>query len=130
MKKDRINPFLIIYLVALSSLAAVGYYVVDYQIASEQHKAREKQHFASDMTTYDLPSINMIISSSDKSGHMRMDLSLEVTKDDVERLKDYQPRIVDRLVSYMRQQDIEEIRPPTAMNSLRKHLMQEITLAS
>jgi flagellar basal body-associated protein FliL len=131
MKKPRINPFLVAYLVALISLAVVGYYVADFEIKNVHEKSEEK-FFSTDLAFYDLPRINLILSAygPNKSGKVRMDISLEVAEKDMQRLKDYQPRIMDTLVNYMRQFDVDEVSPPKVMALLHENLLNEVNLAS
>lgn len=132
MKAKRINPFLVAYVVCLMGLAVAGYMVGDYTIRAELHKTLRQEYFTTDLALYDLPRININMTSNSKtnSNRLRVDVSLEVAKQDLAKLSRVQPRITDRLVTFMRKQDIEEVRPPTAMVWLHRVLLEEVNDAS
>src|SRR5579859_6413751 len=132
MKKQLLNRFMAAYVVALAFLAFVGYTAGNYTIQTEHHKAVEKQYFATDMALYDLPRMTINIPAVGKSQtrHVRIDVSLEVAKQDMPRLSSYEPRIIDKVSTYMRHQDADDLRPSSAMHWLHETILNEVNNAS
>ena len=117
-----------IYVAFLLGLAVAGYLIGDhYGFSRAKMNAHNGTNFASDVSFYDLPRMNLTLSSLDggKSGKVRIDMSLEISKKDLERMHDYQPRMCDRLVTFIRQQDIETLRNPRNQKVFHEELLQE-----
>jgi len=130
MKKLHANRFVIAYTIALLSLAAVGYYFEIYRPHAAVHKAATQQYFSTDLTYYDLPRISMNMKSSSKTGHVNIDISLEVAKKDAWRLEDFKSRITDRIVTYMYKQELDQMRPPKDIAWLHRDLLRVINTAN
>ena len=130
-KKSRINPFLITYVIALVGLAAVGYYVAHYEIHNDRQ--HQEKYFATDLAYYDLPRISLTlasIGSSTASGKVRMDISLEVNEKDLDKLQDFQPRIMDTIINHMRQYDADDVKPSNVSSQLHENLLNVVNQAS
>jgi flagellar basal body-associated protein FliL len=132
MRKYRTGLLIGGYVFALSALAFFGYYVEDYSLRADHHKIEQLPLFSSDLTYFDLPRMSLTLTSSSKNGptRVRCDISLEVAEKDRQRLLDYQPRISDRLVDYMRRLDGEEILRPNVTGWLRRDLLDQVNTVS
>lgn len=132
MALKKIIPYSVLY-PALLLLAVIGYFVSDYNSQQAEQKALENQkNFISDIAYVDLPRMNLTLSPSDagKGGRVRLDLSLEVEKKNVGCLSRYQPRIADKLVNYIRQQDISSLRQADTRREFRSGLLEAVNKAS
>lgn len=133
MKTRKINPFLISYILGLAVLACLGYTVGDFtaQMQKKNKIVATNPHFATDVGFIDLPRMNLTLpSAAGKTGRVRLDMTLEVDKQNMSRFEDYQPIITDRLVKYVRQLDAEDLHRPNAAPVLRKELLQEVNSIS
>ena len=136
MRIRRENLFLTTYVMVLTLLAVMGYVASDYTIRQQQARdaaARgSSPSFTTDVGFVALPRMNMTMTSSkgQATGRIRIDISLEVQQKDLARLEDYQPLITDRLISYVRKLDIEDIRRPNAVPNLRQDLLKQVNNAS
>ncbi|MFY9287308.1 MAG: flagellar basal body-associated FliL family protein [Alphaproteobacteria bacterium] len=130
LRKDHI--FMTAYFAALLGLATMGYGVGDYTIrAHQKSQAAKNNNFTTDVAFLTLPRMNFSILSQDgRPGRLRIDMTLEVEQKNIARLEDYQPRITDRLSTYVRRMDMDDIRRPNAAVSLRKQLLKEVNNAS
>lgn len=133
MIRKKINKFIIGYSIALVVLAFVGYGVGDYT-AQQQEQYRlhtPSNRFASDVSYVELPRMNMsLASNSGQAGRIRIDITLEVEKKYLGRFEDFQPIITDRLTSYVRKLDMEEVSKPNAVPTLRRELLKEVNSVS
>lgn len=133
MTPRKINLFLTAYVAALVLLAVVGYLAGDYtaRLDAERKAELASQHFASDVSYVDLPRVSMSLSSADGSnGRIRIDMSIEVEKRNMGRIQDYQPVISERLVKYIRNLQVDDVRKPNAVPQLRKNLLKEVNSVS
>ena len=132
MRIRRVNRFLIAYCLALILLAIVGYSLSDYTIRSQQAQdALSHKQFVTDVGFLSLPRMSMTISSgSGESGRLRLDVSLEVEQKNLAQLEDFQPRINDKLVSFVRKLDMDDMRKPEALPELRKELLRQVNSVS
>jgi flagellar basal body-associated protein FliL len=111
-------------------LAYIGYLVHDYDIA--KRRATELMDRVTNLTgtsvLYELPRVSMSMSSGvlGKSGMMKLDIGIEVRKDEVTRVQDYEPRIVDRILGFMHKQDFEKLKEPSSAHWVRKGLEDAI----
>jgi len=124
------NKFFIMYALVLVALAALGYTMGDYAAQSQKVKAAvaevESSHFMSDVAFMALPSIEMTTMPSHGSpGQLRLDLSLEVEKKDMPRMKAFTPVITERLANYIRTLDADELRQKNSILHLRQDLLGE-----
>jgi flagellar basal body-associated protein FliL len=124
--------FVAAYVTGLLTLACIGYFYADYRIQAARHQRMEDQRFRSDVTYIDLPRVNLTLGSSTGrgTGRVRMDISLAVEKKYAGRIEDVEPRIADRIVSYLRTVDFDELSRPKATVWLHKRLLQEAVSAS
>lgn len=131
-KRRKINFFIIGYTSAFIVLALIGYKMVDKGGASAAyHRIIEHSYFTTDLAIYDLPRINVnLIGGDGKTARVRIDLSLEVAKQDMERLEGFKPRITDKVIDYMRGQNLSELSPPEAMRELHEDLLRVVDSAS
>ncbi len=134
MKIRKINPFVIGYILGLAFLAFLGYSAGDYtaRVKEKQQIDLVKSHnFTTDVAFVDLPRMNLTIASTTgTAGRIRIDMSLEVEKKNLARVEDFQPIIMDRLVSYVQQLDAKDMRKANAPPNLRKELLEEVNKVS
>lgn len=79
------------------------------------------------LVNYDLPRVSLSMSSSTGgNGTMKLDVSLEVPKGQVGRVADFEPRIIEKILLFMRQQSFEQFQQPNGARELRKSLEHEI----
>lgn len=134
MKKRKINPFVVAYVMVLIGLAVTGYILSDYTIRNEAaHKAAiTNKNFATDIGFLDLPRINTSLPSgaAGRSGHLRMDITLKVEQKNLPRIEDFEPKITDRIVSYVQRLDMEDMQEKDSLPQLRKELLRQVNSAS
>ncbi len=114
-------------------LAIVGYFLGGYGLEQAQQRDEDAQKTViSDIGYYNMPRMNLTLSPSEggESGHVRIDLALEVEKKNMGRLDSFRPRIADRLVTYVRQQDISTLRETDTRRDFREGLLREANKAS
>jgi len=124
--------FAVAYVFSFTALAAIGYFVGDYSIREKAHKIEMRSSVISaDTAFYDLPHMNITVTSdTDSQNRIRIDMSLEVQKNDLTRLSSYEPRIVDHLITYLRHQDMEMLRQASKENDFKAQLLEETNKAS
>lgn len=132
VKHRRINFFIVGYWLAFFLLALTGYYMSEAKVAKTYHNFLTNGYFATDLAMYDLPRINMDLTTDDggRKTRVRMDISLEVAKKDMLRIEGYKPRITDRIIMYMHSQNFEGVSPPEVMRRLHENLLSVIAASS
>jgi flagellar basal body-associated protein FliL len=119
------------YLLALVALAFVGYKLGGYTVEIEHQAVATKNTYASDVAYLSLPRMTMSITSVDgQAGRLRMDISLEVEKKNMLQLEGVAPVISDRIISYVRKLDVDDMRSTNAVTKLRMDLLREVNSAS
>ncbi len=131
MKIRRTYIYAAVYVLSLVGLAVIGYVVGDHYGLSRAHMMAGNggsRNFASDVSFYDLPRMNLTLATTNnnKTGKVRIDISLEVEKKYYDRMKDYQPRLSDRIVTFVRNQDMDALREPYNQREFRKELVNEV----
>jgi flagellar basal body-associated protein FliL len=128
----KMTLFITAYITGLVLLAGVGYYFAGFTIQDEHHKMVAEQRFRSDVSYVDLPRMNLTLSSlgGHQMGRVRIDISLAVEKKFIGRVVDVEPRISDRIVTYIRKLDFDDLSQPKATVWLRQRLLEEATAAS
>ncbi len=134
MINARNGPFIVIYVMTLIALAFVGVFVGGHlmQRKPTQHVvAKQPPPPPPSLVFYDMP--RMEISMIDGGGRPHMvyiALNLEVSPRDFSGMKSIAPRIVDRIVGWLRKQDVAQIRQTKATRQLREDLLGEVNLAA
>jgi flagellar basal body-associated protein FliL len=129
----RIQFFIAAYVAALVVLASVGYFYADYTIKADRQEKVLNQRFRSDVAYVNLPRMNLTLPAVDdshQSGRVRLEISLAVEKKYAGRIEDLQPRITDRLVTYIRTLNFDSLSEPKATLWLHQRLLEEATSAS
>lgn len=139
MRFVRVNLFIAGYVLVLSLLATIAYFVGLNQANhsftfSEEQQAEQRLDALgsqSGMKFYNMPRIdmNMMSASGAKSGTLKLALSLEVAPENAERISGYEPRIVDRVMTYMRKMSVQEIQSMT-LYQLHADLLREINMVT
>lgn len=133
MKSWKTHHYVVAYLIALITLAFVGYYFAGYELDKVQiQKSIKNDKFQTDLSYVELPRMNVTLSSSrsDFSGRVRMDISLVVEKQYADRLEGFKSRINDRLLSYTSRLDLDMVSKPQSAVWLRRNLLKEVNAAS
>jgi flagellar basal body-associated protein FliL len=136
IRNARLYSFIAGYVLVLGCLAYFGYVELSEFEETQKQKAHAAKHedLASTnalKTYYTLPRMELTLSSFEgETHHARLGISLEIEKINLERFADFQPRVSDRIINFMRHKDIEEIRKPAAMFTLRRDLLHEVNQAS
>jgi flagellar basal body-associated protein FliL len=122
--------FVVAYVLMPVLLAWIGYLAFNYD-STNTDKVVETSAYTSSpsgiMAFYDLPQVSLSLSSgAGLTGTFKLDISLEVMRKDLGRVVDYEPRIIDRIVSYMHRQSVEDLHQPDSAKQLRVGLEQEI----
>lgn len=122
------------YVVSLVLIALMGYGVASQIWGSHTTTKPEKpaakldeKYFASDLALYDLPSIDVTLPNNHgQTTHLRLDISLEVSKKDLDRLEGFKPRLTNRIMNYMQGQKLETIKTADALLGLHSQLLREV----
>jgi flagellar basal body-associated protein FliL len=126
MKRNKINPLVLSYVIVLVVLAAIGYLAEDYHMRFLQQKTLIAEDAPTALVFLDLPKMDVTLSSpAGAPERVKVALSLQVMRKNLLQLEGYQPRITDRIIVFLRQQDVEKIRQPAASSWLRKSLLSE-----
>jgi flagellar basal body-associated protein FliL len=122
--------FIAAYVAMPALLAWVGYEFSGYDFAKKSvvhNSGIYKDAGGSSMTYYDLPRVSLSMgTNTGGNGTMKLDLSLEVQKIDLQRVVDFEPRIIEKILIFMRKQNYEKFQQPNGARELRKSLEQEI----
>jgi flagellar basal body-associated protein FliL len=135
-KSNRLYYFIAAYTLVLGFLASLGYVEIGKLHEEQEKKARESVHeevvaTASNKALYRLPRMELTLPSFESGPHhARIDISLEMDKGNIERFNDFQPRVSDRIIDFLRQQNVDEIRRPSFTPVLRSDLLKQINMAS
>jgi flagellar basal body-associated protein FliL len=125
MNKKRKALLIIGYFALPMMLAWVGHLVFNMQ----SDNFAELHGFGHSTIFYNLPvvSVGMDAGDSDRrTGTMKLSLSIEVRRQDVSRLPDFLPRIMERIVFYVHRQNFSDLREPGGEKLLREGLESEI----
>ncbi len=111
----------IAYLAFLAIVTSASYYI-GHDIVKKPVKST-----INGTSFYTLPiiSMNTIVSKTGR-GELRLGVNLEVGADDIDRIENYVPFIVERIQTYMNRISVEEIRNNPALRWLRNDLLYEI----
>ena len=131
MRIKRTYIYILIYLLSIGGLAFTGYVVGDhygFSRAALMVNNHTQKNFVSDVSFYDLPRMNLTMASSEngQTGKIRIDMSLEIEGKYFDRMKDYQPRMCDRLVTFIRDQDMDALRKPYNQRAFHDELLREV----
>jgi flagellar basal body-associated protein FliL len=132
-KSNKIAIFLIAYVVFLGALAFAGYYFyADYKMQTTKRQVLQNDQFQTDMTYIDLPRISVTLSSdrADRSGFVRMDITLEVENKYATKVEGLRARITDSLINYTQTLNYDDLTGPRATSWLKPDLLKEINTRS
>ena len=122
----KTTMFLLGYFGLFIGLACTAYMADGYLGLNKVHKKPENVRFVTDVGYVDLPRMNLTLASGGgKTGKLSLDLSIEVEKKDAGRMQNYQPILSDRLITYTRALDIDELRNPMNQHMFRTELLEE-----
>ncbi|MDP9127661.1 MAG: flagellar basal body-associated FliL family protein [Pseudomonadota bacterium] len=129
-KHNRLYFFIAGYTLVFGFLASFGYIGIT-NIQKDIKRKHELAETGSLKTFYTLPRIDLTVGSfAGEMHHARIGISLEMDMKNLDQFEDFQPRVSDRIVDFLRQQNIEDIRRPSKSRELRHDLLHEINAAS
>ena len=96
----RAYHFLAAYIGVFVMLSVLGYYVASKSSFVDSRPAPMTHKFATDLAYYDMPRLTVALGSGDQATRVRLDISLEVAKNDVGIVEGYQPRITAQAESF------------------------------
>jgi flagellar basal body-associated protein FliL len=80
---------------------------------------------------YKLPRMDVTMSAlQGETHHVRLGISLEMDKKNTDKFIDYQPRVSDRIISFLDHQNLDEFTGPHFMYNLRRDILFEANKAS
>ena len=128
IQKHKINFFIVGYTMTFIFLAIVGYMAADVSNNKSIHRDKtDARYFMTDLAMYDLPRMNIYLSSGHgTASHIRVEVSLEIAKKDIDRLNNYKPRITNKIVAYMSNQNTDKIVSAEGFHSLHTGLMEVV----
>jgi flagellar basal body-associated protein FliL len=122
----KTSTFIAGYFGLIIALGCMAYFTDGYLGLNKLHKVGPDVRFVSDVGYVDLPRMNLTLASGEgHTGRLSLDLSIEVEKKNAGRLQNYQPILSDRLISYTRALDIDELRKPQNQHVFRTELLEE-----
>ena len=130
--KCGISAFVTAYILIFMVFGLLGYYATSQIAPSSRINAPSESStplskvIASDMTYYDLPRLSIALQKGDESAHMQMDIALEIPKNNLETIRGYEPRILDRLNSFFAKVSPSQIRRPDALPWLRSEVLNQV----
>jgi flagellar basal body-associated protein FliL len=138
MSRHAISPkryilFLVMaYVLAPALLAWIGYVVFNPHGGKHLNQiGAQLEEFTGSTAQayYDLPQLSLTVNSGggDSTGVMKVDLSLEVSRRDLPRVPDFEPRIIARIVSYLHTKSYADMQDRFGMKELREGLVDEIS---
>ncbi|MGE3624389.1 MAG: flagellar basal body-associated FliL family protein [Bdellovibrionales bacterium] len=121
--------FAAIYVLAPMLLAWVGYMYSEVDRSRAYRERMSLYNPSTNTVLYHLPrvSLSMSMSGTARSGTMKLDLGLEVSKGEVQRVIDFEPRIVEKIIMYMHKQNLAELQQPWGEREFRERLTREIS---
>jgi len=123
--------FAILYVAMPLLLAYIGYLVHNLDVARRGTAALMERVTALTGSTslYELPRVSMSMSSGviGQAGTIKLDIGIEVKKSELDRIPDYEPRIVDHILAFMEKQDFNKLKQPSSAHWVRKGLEDAIT---
>ena len=124
--KQRIVYFYIAYMTLFAILGLCSYFMANKAglIGAPKPASNSPRVFISDVAYFDLP--RMIVSIGAGGTQMRVQISLEVARDDLPALEGYQPRITDRLNGYFSRLEPKELTRPGYLPFLRQEMLRQI----
>ncbi|MDX2027763.1 MAG: flagellar basal body-associated FliL family protein [Alphaproteobacteria bacterium] len=129
LKINRNLLFIGGYIVALALLAFFGYLTIGrwQNDASKSDVVMALPTTTADKAFYTLPRMNLSLASAQKGNSLvRITIALEVDKRNLDRLAGLQPRISDRIITYLRKKNLDQLREPNYALQLHDELMLEI----
>jgi flagellar basal body-associated protein FliL len=107
-------------------LAWIGWLVIDYKAAHRDDI--EAVSMSSTTALYALPRVALTMDAGvgQVSGMMKLDIGIEVKREDLKRVIDYEPRILERILMYMRKQDYAKLQEPDSVRWIRRGLEEQI----
>ncbi|MGB9153147.1 MAG: flagellar basal body-associated FliL family protein [Alphaproteobacteria bacterium] len=122
----RAYHFLAAYIGVFVMLSVLGYYVASKSSFVDSRPAPMTHKFATDLAYYDMPRLTVALGSGDQATRVRLDISLEVAKNDVGIVEGYQPRITARLNRFLTTLDPARIQEAGLMPWLRAEMLRQV----
>ena len=122
--RRKIIAIYVLTVMVLVSLTVCGYYYSSYEKIKKS--TLNTSGFSTDMAYYDLPRVNLTMGHNGAAAHIRVDISIEVSKKDMIIVQGYQPRIVDKLNIYLSNLDPAVMRRVSAAVQLRHDMLDEV----
>jgi flagellar basal body-associated protein FliL len=118
--------FALAYVGIPALLAWIGYIVMD-SIRTDGPDP-DTISMSSSTALYELPRVALTMSAGvgERSGTMKLDIGIEVNRNEYKHVADYEPRIMERIFMYMHGQDYDQLREPDSARWIRTGLEEEI----
>jgi flagellar basal body-associated protein FliL len=136
-RKIRFYNFVTAYMTLFGMLAALGYYALENANFFSTPEANASHGFHSDLAYYDLPRMTIAVGSGGEPGgggaiapRVRIDIALEVAIKDVRVIDGYQPRITDRLTTFLSHLTPDQIEQPGSMPWLHEQMLKQVNSAA
>ena len=111
------------------ALAVLGYCIARKSDFVASRPAPTAHALTTDFTYYDIPRLNVVVGSGNTATHVRIDLSLEVGKDDLSVIEGYQPRITARLNRFLMTINPDRMQKANWLPWLRSQMLGQINRA-
>ena len=118
------------YVAVPAFLAWVGYIFGHGQIETVQHEA-VLPHTDSKTGFYELPGISYSqVPAAGPTSHIKLSLSIEVNKNDLSRVADYQPIIMESIITCLHGRCFDDAQEKGALKQLREDIVNQINAAA
>ncbi len=118
------------YIAVPAFLAWVGYMFGHGAIRTEIHES-VLPHTGDTTSFYELPAISYSqVPAAAPTSHIKLSLSIEVNKNDLSRVADYQPIIMESIITCLHGRCFEDAQEKDALKQLREDVVNQINAAA
>ncbi len=135
LKANKFTFFVVAYAALFAALAFFGTEEAA-QLRGERESiaklaAERLTAFTKNKAVFNLPRMDVTMTAMQgEAHHVRLGISLEMDKKNMDRFEGYQPRVSDRIIDFLGHQDIDEFTGINGMDKLRNDILFEANKAS
>ncbi|MDR3449708.1 MAG: flagellar basal body-associated FliL family protein [Alphaproteobacteria bacterium] len=129
--RHRPAIFIVAYVLTFVLLAVFGSMLITNVTQVHRINRALPHGFMTDMTYYDLPRLTVSMSGGEGGGgksapRVRMDISLEVPRQDIDIIDGYQPHITERIGDFVRTLKVDQVNNARSMIWLHDEILKRI----
>jgi flagellar basal body-associated protein FliL len=133
-KPNRFSFFVVGYATTFALLAMFGGIEATRMQAQQEHIQKVAADKIASVThnkaLYALPQMDVTMASGSSAHRLQLGISLQMDKNNLDRFRDFQPKVSDRIVAFLDHQNMDDFIGERGMTALRNDILFEANVAS